>query len=414
MANEITIPRLGWNTDKGVFVAWLKNDGDFVQAGEPIFSLENDKAVQEIESLVAGTLRISPDSPKPGDTLPIGTVIGHVVPPGDAGDDTGEVAAENAAIGPTIEPKTPSPGRAEDTGSQTAVQRVPRISSRARRKAQELGIDWTGVKGSGATGQILERDVLAAAPLQEPGAVPPPNSVAEGEFQVIPVDATRRTIAERMMRNARGTAPVTLMTSIDATNLFNLRQQFEAVGQGQGGTAGSEAIGYTDIVVKLVALALERHPMLNARWHGDQILLFRRIHIGIAVDTSVGVLAPVIRDVPDLSLRQLAARARDLIDRARRRALKVEELQGATFTVSNLGHFGVDAFTPIINLPQCAVLGLGRILRQPVVVDQQFVARDRMTLSLTIDHRVVDGAPGAQFLQTLGGLLENPSPWLVP
>jgi pyruvate dehydrogenase E2 component (dihydrolipoamide acetyltransferase) len=414
MANEITIPRLGWNTDKGVFVAWLKNDGDFVQAGEPIFSLENDKAVQEIESLVAGTLRISPDSPKPGDTLPIGTVIGHIVPPGETADDTGEPPAENAAIGPTIEPKTPSSSHAEDTGSQTAVERAPQISSRARRKAQELGIDWTGVRGSGASGKILERDVLAAAPLHEPGAITTPNSVAEGEFQVIPVDATRRTIAERMMRNAHGTAPVTLMTSIDATNLFNLRQQFEAVGQGQGGTAGAEAIGYTDIVVKLVALALERHPMLNARWHGDQILLFRRIHIGIAIDTNVGVLAPVIRDVPDLSLRQLAARAHDLIDRARRRALKVEELQGATFTVSNLGHFGVDAFTPIINLPQCAVLGLGRILRQAVVVDQQFAARDRMTLSLTFDHRVVDGAPAAQFLQTLGSLLENPSPWLVP
>ena len=215
------------------------------------------------------------------------------------------------------------------------------------------------------------------------------------------------------MQGAHGTAPVTLISSVDATNLVNLRQQFKAVA-GEQGTAGAGSIGYTDIVVKLTALALERHPVLNSRWDGDRILIFRGIHIGIAVDTDAGLLVPVIRDVPGLTLREVAARSQDLVARARRRALKVEELQGGTFTITNLGPFGIEAFTPIINAPQCAVLGMGRIIRQPVAIEPQIAFRDRLTLSLTFDHRIVDGAPAARFLQTLCGLLENPSPWLMP
>ncbi len=173
-------------------------------------------------------------------------------------------------------------------------------------------------------------------------------------------------------------------------------------------------IGYTDITIKLAALALQRHPALNSRCDGERILIFRGIHVGLAVDTTAGLMVPVIRNVPGLSLRQVAACSRELIDRARRRALKFEEMQGGTFTITNLGSFGVDTFTPIINAPQCAVLGMGRIARHVVVHDQTFAARERMTLSLTFDHRLVDGAPAARFLQTLAGLLENPSAWLLP
>jgi pyruvate dehydrogenase E2 component (dihydrolipoamide acetyltransferase) len=387
MAIDITVPRLGWNMDEGVFVAWIKNDGDLVQAGEPLFSLETDKAVQEVESFDSGRLRIAPTAPKPGETVAVGTVIGSLHQPDEI-----------------------EPGPATDL----AASAVPRSSPRARRRARELGLEWTTVAGTGRSGRIRERDVLAAAARPGVRAGAPPGPVPESEFQVVPIDATRRAIAERVMQGAHSTAPVTLTTSFDATNLVNLRQQFKAVALQQGMEKESGAIGYTDIVIKLAALALERHPVFNSQWDGDRILIFRGIHVGLAVDTDAGLLVPVIRDVPGLSLRQVATRSRELIDRARRRALGPEEMQGGTFTITNLGSFGVDAFTPIINVPQCAVLGMGRIVRQVVAAPPQFAVRDRMTLSLTFDHRIVDGAPAARFLQTLGGLLENPSAWLLP
>ena len=229
---------------------------------------------------------------------------------------------------------------------------------------------------------------------------------------MIPVDATRRTIAERMMQGAHGTAPVTLTTSVDATNLVNLRQQFKSVAAVQG-TPEGENIGYLDLIGKLTAIALQRHPLLNSRWDGDRIIICRKVNIGIAVDTDAGLLVPVIRDVAGTTLREVAAKSRDLAARARNRSLKVEQLQGGTFTITNLGAFGIDAFTPIINAPQCAVLGMGRIVRLPAAAEPQVVFRDRLSLSLTFDHRIVDGAPAARFLQTLSGLIENPSPWLM-
>jgi pyruvate dehydrogenase E2 component (dihydrolipoamide acetyltransferase) len=172
--------------------------------------------------------------------------------------------------------------------------------------------------------------------------------------------------------------------------------------------------GYTDFVVKLTATALRDHPLLNARWSEDRVVIPDEPHIGIAVDTEEGLLVPVIRGAAGLGLGEIAARARDLIRRARDRQLRPEEMQGGTFTITNLGAFGVETFTPIINPPECAVLGIGRIQRQPVMAGDQVIARERMGLSLTFDHRIVDGAPAARFLQTLVRLIENPGPWLIP
>ncbi len=402
MAIEITIPRLGWNMDEGVFVGWLKQDGDLVKAGEPIFSLETDKAVQEIESLDSGRLRIAPDGPQSGQTVAVGTVIGTLLQEGET--VRGPVVMASNSVPAAVVASSSAP---------VAAVAVATASPRARRKARELGIDWTTLAGTGRTGRIRERDVLAAsasAGFSQPHPVP---SVPEGDFDVIPIDATRRTIAERMMQGAHGTAPVTLTTAADATNLVNLRQQFKSVDTGQG-SPGVGSVGYLEIVVKLTAIALQRHPILNARWDGDRILIHRNVHIGIAVDTETGLLVPVIRDVSRLTLREVAASCQDLVTRARSRRLKVEELQGGTFTITNLGAYGIEAFTPIINAPQCAVLGMGRIVRQPWAMEPQVVLRDRLTLSLTFDHRIVDGAPAARFLQTLSGLIENPSPWLMP
>jgi pyruvate dehydrogenase E2 component (dihydrolipoamide acetyltransferase) len=414
MAIDITIPRLGWNMDEGIFVAWLKNEGDFVKAGETLFTLETDKAVQEVESLDSGTLRILASGPNPGDTVAVGTVIGRLRQHDESDVDNDEVSqvaipSERSNNEPRQHGELNS--RSETIAHPKPIVKAPRSSPRARRKARELGIDWTTLKGSGRSGRVRERDVLAVAASYASGS---PGTFAEGDFQATPIAPTRRLIADRMMNSAHGTAAVTLMSTIDATNLVNLRQQFKTVAREQKDQTGTTSVSYSDIVIKLAAIALERHPRLNSRWDGHRIVQFNSIHIGLAVDTEAGLLVPVIRDVPGLSIRQVAARSHDLIERARGRELKSDELQGGTFSITNLGSFGIDAFTPIINAPQCAVLGMGRIVKQPAELDQQLALRHRMTLCLTFDHRIVDGAPAARFLQNLGSLLENPSPWLLP
>jgi pyruvate dehydrogenase E2 component (dihydrolipoamide acetyltransferase) len=195
------------------------------------------------------------------------------------------------------------------------------------------------------------------------------------------------------------TAPVTLFATVDATSIVRLRADLKKADKG--------VPGYTDIVIKLAGVALKQHPALNARWQNDRVVLQPEIHIGLAVDTPAGLLVPVVRDVPNLRLAEVAAQTRDLIERARSRRLAAEELRGGTFTVSNLGAFGIDAFTPIINHPECAVLGMGRIQKQPVVIDDRIVIREQTTLSLTFDHRIVDGAPAARFLAALRELIES-------
>jgi pyruvate dehydrogenase E2 component (dihydrolipoamide acetyltransferase) len=210
-----------------------------------------------------------------------------------------------------------------------------------------------------------------------------------------------------MLASHRSTAPVTLTTTADATNLVNLRNQFKAVD-------GDGVPSYTDFFVKLTASALVKHPLLNARWEREQIVVLPDIHIGIAVDTDAGLFVPVVRDVATLGIRQLSAQTRYLAARARAGQLTANELSGGSFTVTNLGAFDIDAFTPIINYPQCAILGIGRIERRPAVVGEQIVAREQVTLSLTFDHRIVDGAPASRFLQTLRNLIQNPGPALMP
>ena len=417
MASEVTIPRLGWNMDEGIFVGWIKADGDPIRAGEPLFNLEGDKATQEIESLESGILRIPPDGPKDGEKVAVGVVIAYLVAPGEPAPFDSQ---SRAKLSVTTAAAPESPAKPLPAPASVSARKKPTISPRARRIARELGIDSTVVAGSGKTGRIVERDIRAAAKTQFARILPvtnaherapaAPRQAPSPEYREVAASSIRKTIAERMLESKQTTAAVTISTTVDATNLVNLRRQFKAVLE----TGETPAIGYTEIVVKLTALALEKHPMLNSRWKGDQIQVWRSVHIGIAVDTGAGLKVAVIRDVPELSLRQLAASSRALAERARNGTLTAPELSGSTFTVSNLGQMGVEVFTPLINPPECAILGLGRIQSQVVVHDKQFMARDRMFLSLTFDHRIVDGAPAARFLQTLGRLIANPSPWLLP
>jgi pyruvate dehydrogenase E2 component (dihydrolipoamide acetyltransferase) len=303
--------------------------------------------------------------------------------------------------------------RPSEVLQQPSATLTPAISPRAKRVASELGIDWTKVEGSGRSGRIRERDIRAEAArsaITADAASSKQRSASISQpFEAIPVTLTRQTIAQRMLTSARSTAPVTLTTTIDAANLVNLRNQFKSVAPSEDDVIPS----FMDFLVKLAAIALRKHPLLNARWTGEQILVAQNVHIGIAVDTDEGLLVPVIHDVPGLSLKQVAARSLDLIARARQRRLQAEEMQGGTFTITNLGPFAIDAFTPIINYPECAILGVGRIQRQPVVIEDRIVPGERLTLSLTFDHRIVDGAPAARFLEALGHLIENPGPPLM-
>jgi pyruvate dehydrogenase E2 component (dihydrolipoamide acetyltransferase) len=405
MAFEVVVPRLGWSMEEGVFLEWLKRDGDSVAAGEMLFVLEGEKAAQEIESIDSGILRIPPNAPEPGATVAVGAVLAYLLAPGETPpwEALGATSAadENPApSAPTLARPVPI-ARSEPEGIPKSQRAEPPASPRARRVAGELGVDWRAVAGTGRTGRIRERDIRAAAKL----SAGKPGGTAAG--RITPISPVRKLIADRMFAGVHATAPVTLTSKVDATNIVNLREQFKA-------TAGELVPSFTDLMVKLVALALREHRSLNAAWTPEGIVTYHEVHVGIAVDTDAGLFVPVIHDVLELTLRDVAERSRSLIELARGRKLAPEQSRGGTFTITNLGMYGIDAFTPIINLPQAAILGIGRITREPTFENDHVVPRSAMTLSLTFDHRIVDGGPAARFLKTLREFTEQPGPRLIP
>lgn len=412
MPIRITVPRLGWSMEEGTFSEWLKHDGDSVAAGDLLFALESDKASQEVESLDSGVLYIPPDAPKPGDKVTVGQPLGYLLAEGESIPVAG-FSPEVTPTPPGI-PSAPAVAIPSSSPPQPGAE-TPIISPRARRVAAELGVDWVDIPGTGRDGRIRETDIRKAAAIQKPKGL----------------SATRRTIAERTLASQQKTVAVTLHTTADATSLVQLRRQLKTKElfipssaafddctrppldkRGlQGGLDDPEphvVPTYNDILIKLVAASLQKHPVLSSRWDGDTLCACSSIHIGIAVDTDAGLVVPVIRDVTRLTLHEVALRSRNLVERAHSRRLNVNELQGATFTVTSLGALGIDAFTPVINYPECAILGVGRILRQPVAVGDAIALRDIITLSLTFDHRALDGAPAARFLKTLTSLVETP------
>jgi pyruvate dehydrogenase E2 component (dihydrolipoamide acetyltransferase) len=401
MAFELFVPRLGWDMEEGTFTGWLKKDGETVKEGEPVFLVESEKAEQEVESLESGILRIPADGPQPGDVLPVGTLIGYLVEPGEeAPSSVKSVAAAppmpgsagtKAAPGSTGAAAVPTPA-AQPREERDPAARAS-ISPRAKRLAKELGVDWKKVRGTGREGRIVESDIRAAAS----------GAAAASEARPAPVGRLRKRIAERVSESAHSTAPVTLTTEADATKLVSRRDELKASVSG-----GAVAPTYTDLLVKLTATALEKHSLLNAYWENEQIRVLDDIHIALAVDTEEGLLAPVLRDANKKSIEQIAEESRSLAETARARKLDRDSLQGGTFTITNLGTYGIDAFTPIINLPQCAILGVGAIRLKPAVYEGQLAARHMVSLSLTFDHRIVDGAPAAAFLKTVRELIEQP------
>ncbi|MCB9159416.1 MAG: 2-oxo acid dehydrogenase subunit E2 [Caldilineaceae bacterium] len=278
----------------------------------------------------------------------------------------------------------------------------------AQRMAQDAGIDLADVAASGPGGRVQRKDVEAALQAREDAPATPLPAIPSGDATGVPVSRVRRLIAQRMVAGTQTTAPVTLTTEADATELVKLREHLRAV----FAPRNKALPAYNDLLIKLTAHALQAHPALNATWDEETIHQWHDVHIGLAVDTDDGLVVPVVRDAHVRSVGQIAAQTADLIARAQARRLQPDELQGGTFTITNLGMYGIDAFTPIIALPQCAILGVGRIQARPAVVDDQIVPRRLMALSLTFDHRVVDGGPAARFLNTVREFVEEPALWM--
>ena len=400
--------------EEGRFVTWLLKDGDAVSEGQPLFTVEGDKATQDVESTAGGILRLAPDGPAEGDTITVGRVLGWIVAPGESiptGDQNGSndsaaATTSEAPSGPPPRPATraashrpPEPSQSPPSPPGSPTHGHP-ASPRARRAAHDLGVDLATLSPTGRGGRLRERDVLAAA---SRGAASEGLGGVPAGWRAVPTPPMRRIIATRLVQARRDAVPVTLTTRVDATAMVALRRRLKATAGGPG------APTLNDFLLKLTARALRDHPMLAAVWAGERLLLPNSIHIGLAVDTGSGLLVPVVRNVDISTLDEVAAATRRLIADARSGRIDAADLQGGCFTVSNLGSLGIEAFTPVPNPPESAILGVGAIVRE-VVPDRDggFAARERLTLSLTFDHRVNDGAGAARFLQTLRGLIETP------
>ena len=387
--------------EEGKFLAWLKQDGDFIKEGEPLFTLESDKAAQEVEAIDSGILHIAPDGPKPGDIIKVGHVLGYLLAEGESAPVANQPEIKTRQLSEPLQSgennliHSPAP-ILPPTKSRTETPASPR----ARRAAKTHRVELAALAPTGKGGRIRERDVLAAA-----------TAISTTGMKRVPLTQMRRIIAARLMHSRQTTVPVTITGRCDATEILALRKQLKSMGE-KANLAVIPTIN--DILVKLTAAALRQHPMLAATWAEDHLLLPETTHLGIAVDSEGGLLVPVIRNVDSSTLTQIAAQSQKLIAAARSGQLAAADMQGACFTLSNLGSLGVEAFTPVINPPESAILGIGAIVREAVPLDDgTFTSRDRLTLSLTFDHRVNDGAAAARFLQTLRRLIEQPFLGLV-
>ena len=395
--------------EEGVFIEWLKRDGESVKSGDALFTIESDKAAQEVEAIDAGTLHVPANGPQRGDKIKVGAAIGYLLADGETseavrGSITPAAAVEDQSARQTASEsggkKQGKPLPLADVVATERKQGAPLASPaapaspRARRAAREKGVSLEHVSPSGMSGRIRERDVLK---------VWNERSADSENWEVIETQSMRRTIAERVVRSLNSTAPVTIHRRCDAVELVNLRNQLKQAAE------NAEGPSFNDILMKIVAGALRRHPMLAARWVSDQIEIPKALHIGFAVDSEHGLFVPVVRDVLQLSLREVTGASRLLIEAARAGELKQAQMQDGCFTMTSLGSFGVESFTPIINHPQTAILGVGAIRREAVAMeDGTLTNRHQLTLSLTFDHRIVDGAPAARFLQSVCERIENP------
>lgn len=405
MAHPIVMPSLGMYTAEGTVTTWLRPSGAEVRSGEPILEVTTDKAAYEVPAPAGGVVHWVAEL---GATLPVQGLIGYVLAPGEEPPvaearqpavPTGPSARPPSTQQPTSAeaPSAPAEPRPADSRPLPSLPAEVRASPVARRLALQHGIDLAQIKGSGPGGRIIEADV-AAEVAQRSAAPEVPVSGERRVLRTVPLAGMRRTIAERLRQSLAATLPVTLTREVDAEALVAARAALARQGS---------APPYDAYFVKLLAAALREHPELNAVVEGDTIEVLDEVHVGVAVSVPGGLVVPVVRDADRRSLAEVAAAIDDLSRRARANQLRPADISGGTATITNLGAHGVDAFTPIINPPQSAILGIGRILARPAVRDGQIVARRTCVLSLTFDHRVADGAPAADLLDAFARHMQD-------
>jgi pyruvate dehydrogenase E2 component (dihydrolipoyllysine-residue acetyltransferase) len=410
---DITMPRLSDTMEAGVIAAWRKRVGEAVAAGDIVAEIETDKAIMELEAYDDGILeRILVGE---GESAPIGTPIGVL------GDGTSPAAEPDPAPADRTPAPEPAPAGApgREAGGPPREDRPP-ASPLARRLARELGVDLRAVDGTGPHGRIIRADIEAAvaadpvpAPVSAPAApaadepagdgVEPPG-IESGDVEEVPLSGIQRVAAGRLAQSLHEAPHIYLTRAVDVTDLFALRSTLNAT----LAAAGGPKISVNDLVVKAVATTLRAHPDVNVSYAGDVVRRHRRVHVGVAVATPAGLLVPVVRDTDRKSVSEIAAEIGQMSGRARERRLRPDEMSGGTFTVSNLGMYGVEQFTAIIDPPQAAILAVGAAIEEIRPRDGAPAVRSIMRITLSCDHRVVDGAVGATFLQTLAALLETP------
>ena len=426
MATEVKLPRLGQGMESGTIVKWLKGEGEPVKKREPLYELDTDKVTQEVEAEADGVLlKIVVDSGEVevGRTIAFIGSEGEDVPSDNGGAPAAEAESDEAAVEEEDEGQTEgssAPGmddqraRGQEAAAASAEAATAAIadaparpdgrvkaSPLARRLAREKGIDIATLTGSGPEGRIVAEDVergAVAAPKAAPAVVAP-----AGEIEEIELTSTRKTIARRLTEAWQ--APVFQLTvSVDMTRSLELRERLVARLRD-----GETKPTVSDLLTKVAAAALLRHPAVNAHFTGDKILRFPSAHVGIAVAAPNGLVVPVIRHADRKTIQEIAADRAALVGRAREGKLQRDDLAGGTFTISNLGMFGIEQFVAVLNPPQAAILAVGATEPKPVVLDGEVVVRPLMSMTITCDHRAVDGADGAEFLRTVKELLEEPA-----
>lgn len=406
MITEVIMPKLGQTMEEGLLVEWFKQEGDGVERGDLLYTLESDKATLDVEATFRGYLRTI--LVEEGESVPVLTVVALITKTPDEDIEGYQPAAPVEPVEADEQVET-----GEGTTVTTAAAGTVAASPRARRVAREKGVDLSRVTGTGEGGRIVEKDIEAfLAAGEEPAAAASPPEVSPTEIpqvevkDTVPLTGLRGIIAERMASSAHSTARVTLVSEVDATALVEFREHLKKEVSGQWGFIP----GYTELLSAAVTRALKEFPWMNARLSADGMTIehLKNINLGIAVDTDRGLLVLVVRNAGEKSLRTFGTELAGMVERALAGRSLPDDLTGGTFTITNLGAFGIDAFTPVINPPEAAVLGVGRIQSKPVVEGDEIVIRQMLTLSLVFDHRLMDGAPAARFLERVTDLIREP------
>lgn len=402
MAVEVKLPRLGQGMEAGTIVRWLKAKGDPVEKGEPLYELDTDKVTQEVEADASGTLL---EIVVPEGEVSVGTLVAVI---GSDGEDVSALlaSATPSGDGAAAEPPSPEVETAPEPETATPASREPgggrvKASPLARRIARERGIDLAALTGTGPEGRIVAEDVEKAATAPAPPA--PAAPVAPGEIEVIELTTVRKTIARRLTEAWE--APVFQLTvTANASQLVATRERMvELLREGEVKPTVS------DVLTKLVASALMRHRAVNAQFVEERIHRYPTANVGLAVATEAGLIVPVIRSAERRSVQEIAAARADLVSRAREGKLQLSDLEDGTFTISNLGMYGMEQFVAVLNPPQVAILAVGSIDERPLAVDGDLAVAPAMTMTLTCDHRALDGSDGADFLRTVKQLVESPA-----